>query len=201
MKNNVKVNVLNAIVVIWIMVVLTPRVITGNIHLFVLTVVVKVENGIRKFIRKQNTMNKKEYDHQRYLKQRKKLLKQHKQWRSNNPDYYKNRKVKTNELQNKRRKTLQGFLRGTYANIKKRCNNENCKDYKYYGGRGIKCRFNSFDDFADYVINVLQVEPRGLTIDRIDNDGHYEKGNIRFVTQAENNNNRRKNYVKQLPCR
>ena len=41
-----------------------------------------------------------------------------------------------------------------------------------------------------YVIDELRVDPRGLQIDRIDNDGHYEKGNIRFVTCVENNNNR-----------
>jgi len=43
----------------------------------------------------------------------------------------------------------------------------------------------SADDFRDYVINELKVDPRGLQIHRIDNDGHYERGNIVFVTREE----------------
>ena len=89
-----------------------------------------------------------------------------------------------------RRKTLIGGLHHRFDNMKKRCDNPKCDKYKNYGGRGIKCLFKSADDFIDYVVNVLQVDPRGLTIDRIDNNGHYERGNIRFVTHKVNCNNR-----------
>lgn len=90
------------------------------------------------------------------------------------------------------RKTFIGRLRSCFQDINKRCNNPKDKAYKYYGGRGIQNRFESTNEFIDYVINILKVDPRGFTIDRIDNDGHYEKGNIRFVTHKENCNNRRK---------
>ncbi len=86
--------------------------------------------------------------------------------------------------------TTQGYLRRVFSQMKQRCQNPNDKAYSRYGGRGIKVLFSSADEFIDYVMNVLMVEPRGLTIDRVDNDGHYEKGNIRFVTLRENLRNR-----------
>jgi hypothetical protein len=33
---------------------------------------------------------------------------------------------------------------------------------------------------------------RDMQIDRIDNDGHYEPGNLRYVTAAENMHNTRR---------
>ena len=50
--------------------------------------------------------------------------------------------------------------------------------------------FESLDDFRNYVIDVLKADPRGLQIDRINNGGNYEVGNIRFVTCLENNQNK-----------
>ena len=94
------------------------------------------------------------------------------------------------EWQKKRRQTLNGYLRHVFHHIKDRCDNPNCKSFKDYGGRGVKYTFKSSDEFINYVINKLQIDPRGLAIDRIDNDGNYEPRNIRFVTQAENNKNR-----------
>lgn len=87
-------------------------------------------------------------------------------------------------------KTLKGHLMNVWHNMLHRCNNPKCKSYKNYGKRGIKVKFCTFERFFDYVVNDLKVEPRGLTIDRIDNDGHYERGNIRFVSIVDNNRNR-----------
>jgi len=88
--------------------------------------------------------------------------------------------------------TINGHLRRVFNGMKARCNNPNCKSYKNYGGRGIKLCFSS-DEFVNYVLNELQIDPRGLEIDRINNDGNYEPGNIRFVTHKVNNNNKRNN--------
>jgi len=74
--------------------------------------------------------------------------------------------------------------------MKQRCTNKNAHNYNRYGGRGIKQKFDSSEKFIEYVLNILQIDPRGLQIDRIDNDRHYEPGNIRFVTAKENCNNR-----------
>lgn len=90
--------------------------------------------------------------------------------------------------------TILGYLRKVYSNLKHRCNNPECRNYNNYGGHGIKCLFKSSQEFADYVINNLNIasieQIKGLEIDRINNDGHYEPGNIRFVTPKENSNNK-----------
>ncbi|KKK99325.1 hypothetical protein LCGC14_2633830, partial [marine sediment metagenome] len=67
--------------------------------------------------------------------------------------------------------------------------------YKNYGGRGIENKFKSLDDFRCYVTDFLGItefeQIKGLQIDRIDNDGDYKPGNMRFVTAKVNSNNRR----------
>ncbi len=104
--------------------------------------------------------------------------------------YRQTHKIETAERNWARRQTIVGHLRDVFSNMKKRCYDPNDRNYKYYGGRGIKVCFTS-DEFVHYVVDDLQEDPIGLTIDRIDNDGNYERGNIRFVSQAVNNQNRR----------
>jgi len=106
--------------------------------------------------------------------------------------YRQEHKERASECKKLHRKTVLGCLRGRFDDIKKRCTNPNCEAYKNYGGRGIKCLFESSDAFVHYVTEVLKVDPRQLQIDRIDNDGNYEPGNIQLVTPKENANNRRK---------
>lgn len=86
--------------------------------------------------------------------------------------------------------TIKGHLRQVFSDIKRRCNNPDCKSFKDYGGRGIQNKFLSLNDFRNYVTSILKIDPRELQIDRINNNGHYEKGNIRFVTAKENLENR-----------
>ena len=109
--------------------------------------------------------------------------------------YYKENRDKRLLRMREYHNTVTGRLRGIFSAVKHRCDNPECKDFKYYGGRGIENKFKSSNEFVDYVVNNLHVDPRGLEIDRIDNDGHYEKGNVRFVTHKENSNNRRKRRV------
>ena len=104
--------------------------------------------------------------------------------------YSQTHKAQRQIRRNKYHKTLRGYLNKLWHKIRDRCNNPRYKQYKDYGERGIKVKFNSFENFFYYVVNVLRADPRGLTIDRIDNDGDYEPGNIRFVSKAENNRNK-----------
>lgn len=74
--------------------------------------------------------------------------------------------------------------------MKSRCLKKNNKDYKNYGGRGIKiCErwLTSFDNF----ITDMGERPHGRQIERINNDRDYEPSNCRWATKIEQNRNTR----------
>ncbi|MCJ7483908.1 MAG: hypothetical protein MUO31_13195 [Thermodesulfovibrionales bacterium] len=98
-----------------------------------------------------------------------------------------------NKMYKEQSKSIKGRLRVIWKQMLQRCSNPRRKDYKYYGERGIKVNFDSFEDFLTHILNELKTETRGLDIDRVDTNGHYERGNIRFITHAENMKNRRVN--------
>ena len=74
---------------------------------------------------------------------------------------------------------------------KQRCENPKDKGYRNYGARGIKFSFQSVTEAGLYLIEKYGQPDREMEIDRIDNNGNYEKGNIRFVTHEKNNQNKR----------
>lgn len=80
----------------------------------------------------------------------------------------------------------------TYGRIKQRCYNKNNKSFKYYGGRGIKCRWKSFEEFYR---DMSPGYKTNLTIDRIDVNGDYCKENCKWSTAKEQANNRRTNRI------
>lgn len=71
--------------------------------------------------------------------------------------------------------------------MKQRCENTNNWQYKDYGLRGIEVRFRDAKDLVDHI----GLPPPGYVIDRIDNDGHYERDNVRWTDQATSLANRR----------
>lgn len=79
-----------------------------------------------------------------------------------------------------------------WSNMKTRCYNENTKDYKYYGGRGIRVCDEWLDDFMKfYSWSIGHGFSDDLTIDRKNNDGNYEPNNCRWVSMKEQNQNKR----------
>lgn len=78
--------------------------------------------------------------------------------------------------------------------MKQRCTNSNASGYKDYGGRGITYHpdFETFEGFYAYVKDLYVP---GLEMDRIDNDGDYTYGNLRWATHREQMENTRRTAV------
>jgi hypothetical protein len=74
-----------------------------------------------------------------------------------------------------------------FCNARRRCTVRQDKNWKSYGGRGIRFCFATFYEFFDE----LGPRPEGLVLDRKNNDGHYERGNVRWVTKKESIQNSR----------
>lgn len=72
-----------------------------------------------------------------------------------------------------------------------RCTNSKRVDFPYYGGRGIKFLFSSFREAAEWMVQNVGHKPPNHSLDRIDTDGHYEPGNLRWATVVTQRRNRR----------
>lgn len=90
-------------------------------------------------------------------------------------------------------------LYSIYSHMKQRCYNSNDKNYKIYGGRGIRicdAWLNDFMNFHNWAYEHGYNDT--LTIDRIDVNGNYEPSNCRWVNQKQQCNNKRNNIL--LTC-
>lgn len=82
----------------------------------------------------------------------------------------------------------------TWAAMKGRCLNKNSPAYADYGGRGIRV-CERWLDFRNFLEDMGRRPSKAHTIDRIDNDGNYEPGNVRWATHSEQCRNRRSNVL------
>lgn len=98
----------------------------------------------------------------------------------------------------KRKYKLHG-LQGTgiyysWINMKTRTLNKNNPKYKSYGGRGIKlCK--KWYLFSGFLEDMQNSWSKGMTIERIDVNGHYTKKNCKWIPKSEQFKNKQINRV------
>lgn len=81
----------------------------------------------------------------------------------------------------------------TWSSMKARCLNPKGKQWPDYGGRGIGICKEWVESFAAFY-NHIGPKPSPLhSIDRINNNGNYEPGNVRWATRVDQQNNTRWN--------
>lgn len=99
-----------------------------------------------------------------------------------------------NRREIKEKATIHGYYKhpiySALTHMKQRCYNPKCREYERYGGRGITV----CDEWLENPINFINWSftngwEKGLTIDRIDNDGNYTPENCRWTTWKVNESN------------
>lgn len=124
-------------------------------------------------IKNLNSFHKRKYSKDGYRSVCKECRKQN---RKENRDYL-NNKEKQYYKNNPWKLTLKA--------IKARCNNENDSNYKYYGGRDIKCLITA-EELKELWFRDKAYEMDKPSIDRKDNDGNYEYSNCAYIELSDN---------------
>lgn len=100
-----------------------------------------------------------------------------------------------NKRQKKNRKLYPEI--NSFYNAKQRCEDKSHPKYYRYGARGIKMKIKSWKE----LVKLLGPKPVHTSLDRINNNGHYEKGNIRWASSKEQAHNTSKFKLTESFCK
>ncbi len=100
--------------------------------------------------------------------------------------YYAAHKLETHRRTAKWRKNNPEYI--TWMSMLWRCKNPKSPDYQKYGSRGIRV---AYENFYDFLSDVGEWPGKGYSIDRVDNNGNYARGNCRWATAKQQRANRR----------
>lgn len=89
-------------------------------------------------------------------------------------------------------------LYGTWYGMIDRCHNPECEGYAGYGGRGISVCDRWRYSFLNFESDMPNKPSPFHSIDRIDNYGNYEPGNVRWATSSEQSYNKRSNHKVEI---
>ena len=95
---------------------------------------------------------------------------------------------------NPKHRMSRSWIYSVWIGMKRRCFDHGNEHFKDYGERGITVCDEwkeDFQSFYGYVSQLPHFGEAGYTIDRINNDGNYEPGNVRWATHYEQVHNRR----------
>lgn len=81
----------------------------------------------------------------------------------------------------------------TWAAMIQRCANPNCSIYEYYGGRGVNICERWRHSFGNFLADMGPKPTPDHSLDRINVDGNYEPGNVRWADILTQTNNQRSN--------
>lgn len=82
-----------------------------------------------------------------------------------------------------------------WCRMRMRCQNSRDPAYKNYGGRGISVCEAWKRSFFAFLGDVGRRPSNKYSIDRVNNNGNYEPGNVRWATRAEQSRNTRRNVL------